>query len=115
MLQRIMGKASFMTIQDTSGQIQAYLTKNDLPEGVYESFKSWDLGDIVGVKGKLFKTKTGELTIHADEIELLTKSLKPLPENMLDWLRAKIYRKRYLDLITNEESLEIFKQRSFFD
>ena len=80
MLQRIMGKASFMTIQDMSGQIQAYLTKNDLPGGVYDAFKTWDLGDIVGIKGKLFKTKTGELTIHADEIELLTKSLKPLPE-----------------------------------
>ena len=115
MLQRIMGKASFMTIQDMSGQIQAYLTKNDLPEGdVYESFKAWDLGDIVGLKGKLFKTKTGELTIHANEIELLTKSLKPLPEKHAGLVDTEQrYRKRYLDLITNEESREIFKQRSF--
>jgi len=104
MLQRIMGKASFMTIQDMSGQIQAYLTKNDLPEGVYESFKAWDLGDIVGLKGKLFKTKTGELTIHANEIELLTKSLKPLPEKHAGLVDTEQrYRKRYLDLITNQE------------
>ena len=114
MLQRIMGKASFMTIQDMSGQIQAYLTKNDLPEGVYESFKAWDLGDIVGLKGKLFKTKTGELTIHANEIELLTKSLKPLPEKHAGLVDTEQrYRKRYLDLITNQDSREIFKQRSF--
>ena len=86
----------------------------DRPEGVYDSFKTWDLGDIVGVKGKLFKTKTGELTIHANEIELLTKSLKPLPEKHAGLVDTEQrYRKRYLDLITNEESLEIFKQRSF--
>ena len=103
-----------MTIQDMSGQIQAYLTKNDLPEGVYESFKAWDLGDIVGLKGKLFKTKTGELTIHANETELLTKSLKPLPEKHAGLVDTEQrYRKRYLDLITNQDSREIFKQRSF--
>ena len=80
MLQRIMGKASFITLQDMDGQIQAYLRSNDLPEGQYQNFKTWDLGDIAGISGKLFKTKTGELTIHADSVRLLTKSLRPLPE-----------------------------------
>ena len=68
MLQRIMGKASFITLQDMKGQIQAYIRSNDIPEGQYDEFKTWDLGDIVGIKGKLFLTKTGELTVHADSI-----------------------------------------------
>ena len=75
MLQRIMGKASFITIQDMKGQIQAYIRSNDLDEGTYAEFKTWDLGDIIGVKGTLFLTKTGELTVHANSIEMLTKSL----------------------------------------
>ena len=113
MLQRIMGKASFITLQDMKGQIQAYIRSNDLPEGHYADFKTWDLGDIVGIKGKLFLTKTGELTVHADSIEMLTKSLRPLPEKHLGLVDTEQrYRKRYLDLITNPESLEVFKKRS---
>ncbi|RZO96188.1 MAG: lysine--tRNA ligase [Gammaproteobacteria bacterium] len=113
MLQRIMGKASFITIQDMEGQIQAYIRSNDLPEGQYEDFKTWDLGDIVGVSGKLFLTKTGELTVHAGSIEMLTKSLRPLPEKHSGLVDTEQrYRKRYLDLITNPDSLDIFKKRS---
>ena len=113
MLQRIMGKASFITLQDMKGQIQAYIRSNDLPEGQYTDFKTWDLGDIVGIKGKLFLTKTGELTVHANSIEILTKSLRPLPEKHSGLVDTEQrYRKRYLDLITNPESLEVFKKRS---
>jgi len=113
MLQRIMGKASFITLQDMDGQIQAYLRSNDLPEGQYENFKTWDLGDIAGISGKLFKTKTGELTIHADSVRLLTKSLRPLPEKHAGLVDTEQrYRKRYLDLLTNEDSLKVFKLRS---
>ena len=113
MLQRIMGKASFITIQDMEGQIQAYIRSNDLSKGQYEDFKTWDLGDIVGVSGKLFLTKTGELTVHADSIEMLTKSLRPLPEKHSGLVDTEQrYRKRYLDLITNPDSLDIFKKRS---
>ena len=113
MLQRIMGKASFITLQDMKGQIQAYVRSNDLPEGQYDDFKTWDLGDIVGIKGKLFLTKTGELTVNAESIEMLTKSLRPLPEKHSGLVDTEQrYRKRYLDLITNPESLEIFKKRS---
>ena len=113
MLQRIMGKASFITIQDMKGQIQAYVRSNDLEEGKYAEFKTWDLGDIVGVKGKLFLTKTGELTVHANSIEMLTKSLRPLPEKHSGLVDIEQrYRKRYLDLLTNDESREIFKKRS---
>ena len=113
MLQRIMGKASFITLQDMKGQIQAYVRSNDLPEGQYDDFKTWDLGDIVGIKGKLFLTKTGELTVNAESIEMLTKSLRPLPEKHSGLVDTEQrYRKRYLDLITNPESLEVFKKRS---
>ena len=113
MLQRIMGKASFITLQDMDGQIQAYLRSNDLPEGQYENFKTWDLGDIAGISGKLFKTKTGELTIHADSVRLLTKSLRPLPEKHAGLVDTEQrYRKRYLDLLTNKDSLKVFKLRS---
>ena len=113
MLQRIMGKASFITLQDMKGQIQAYVRSNDLPEGQYDDFKTWDLGDIVGIKGKLFLIKTGELTVNAESIEMLTKSLRPLPEKHSGLVDTEQrYRKRYLDLITNPESLEVFKKRS---
>jgi lysyl-tRNA synthetase class 2 len=113
MLQRIMGKASFITIQDMKGQIQAYIRSNDLDEGTYADFKTWDLGDIIGVKGTLFLTKTGELTVHANSIEMLTKSLRPLPEKHSGLVDIEQrYRKRYLDLLTNEDSLEVFKKRS---
>jgi len=113
MLQRRMGKASFITLQDMKGQMQAYIRLSDLPEGEYEKFKEWDLGDIVGISGKLFKTKTGELTVYADGVRLLTKSLKPLPEKHLGLVDTEQrYRKRYLDLITNEGSIKVFKMRS---
>ena len=80
MLKRVMGKASFIHIQDGSGRIQIYAAKDLLGEEVYEDFKHWDVGDIVGVVGKLFRTKTGELSIKASHIELLTKSLRPMPD-----------------------------------
>ncbi len=113
MLQRIMGKASFITIQDLTGQIQAYIKSDNVDEETYKEFKKWDLGDVVGIKGKLFKTKTNELTVEAESIFLLTKSLRPLPEKHVGLVDTEQrYRKRYLDLLTNEESLMVFKTRS---
>ncbi len=109
MTRRIMGKAAFAHLQDMSGKIQIYVRRDDLAEGIYNEFKLWDLGDIIGVSGKLFKTKTGELSIHADSIELLTKSLRPLPEKFHGLTdQEQRYRQRYLDLITNESSRETF-------
>ncbi|CDZ78573.1 Lysine--tRNA ligase, heat inducible [Legionella massiliensis] len=111
-LRRIMGKASFFHIQDVSGRIQVYVRQNDLPE-MYEQFKHWDLGDIVGIKGELFKTNTGELTVNAEHIELLTKSLRPLPDKFHGLADQEMrYRKRYVDLIANEESRQTFLLRS---
>ncbi|MCS5548457.1 MAG: OB-fold nucleic acid binding domain-containing protein, partial [SAR86 cluster bacterium] len=99
MLQRVMGKASFITIQDLSGQIQAYIKADNLGAEAYKEFKKWDLGDVVGLKGELFKTKTNELTVEANSIFLLTKSLKPLPEKHAGLVDTEQrYRKRYLDL-----------------
>ena len=113
MLQRIMGKASFITLQDLSGQIQVYIKSDNVDEETYKEFKKWDLGDVVGIKGKLFKTKTNELTVEAESIFLLTKSLRPLPEKHVGLVDTEQrYRKRYLDLLTNEESLMVFKTRS---
>ena len=113
MLQRIMGKASFITLQDLSGQIQVYIKSDNVDEETYKEFKKWDLGDVVGIKGKLFKTKTNELTVEAESIFLLTKSLRPLPEKHVGLVDTEQrYRKRYLDLLTNEESLLVFKTRS---
>ncbi len=111
-LRRIMGKASFFHIQDVSGRIQIYIRANDLPE-IYEQFKHWDLGDIVGVKGELFLTNTGELTVNAEQVELLTKSLRPLPDKFHGLADQEVkYRKRYVDLIANEESRNTFLIRS---
>ncbi len=111
--QRLMGKASFIQLQDMSGRIQAYLRRDDLPEGDYAQFKTWDLGDIVGVEGYLFKTKTGELSVHAESIRLLTKSLRPLPEKFHGLTDQEIrYRQRYLDLIANENVRETFLRRA---
>lgn len=114
MMRRIMGKASFVSLQDVAGQIQLYVTRDDLPENFYnEQFKKWDLGDIVGAKGYLFKTKTGELSIHCEEIRLLTKALRPLPDKFHGLADQEMrYRQRYLDLITNEESRNTFIARS---
>ncbi len=113
MLKRVMGKASFVTIQDLSGRIQFYVTRDTVGEAVYEDFKKWDLGDIVGASGTLFKTKTGELTVQCREIRLLAKCLRPLPEKFhgLTDIEQK-YRQRYLDLITNEETRFTFVARS---
>ncbi|MFC7779372.1 lysine--tRNA ligase [Pantoea sp. GCM10028869] len=114
MTRRIMGKASFATLQDVGGQIQIYVSRDDLPEGVYnEHFKKWDLGDILGARGKLFKTKTGELSIHITELRLLTKALRPLPDKFHGLADQETrYRQRYLDLISNDDSRKTFKIRS---
>lgn len=113
MFKRVMGKASFVKLQDRSGQIQLRLERDRLPEGVYQQFKKWDVGDIVGASGTLFKTQTGELTVMADEVRLLTKSLRPLPEKFHGLSdRETRYRQRYVDLIVNEDSREIFRRRS---
>ncbi|RCX31847.1 lysine--tRNA ligase [Thioalbus denitrificans] len=113
MSRRIMGKAAFMHIQDMSGRIQVHLRRDELPEGVYQQFKRWDLGDIVGVEGTLFKTRTGELTVKAEQVRLLTKSLRPLPEKFHGLTDQETrYRQRYLDLIMNEVSRQTFLVRS---
>ena len=114
MLKRVMGKASFAHVQDSSGQIQLFVTRDELPEGFYnEQFKKWDIGDIIGATGTLFKTKVGELSIRVSSIKLLTKSLRPLPEKFHGLSDQEIrYRQRYVDLITNESARETFKRRS---
>lgn len=113
MTRRLMGKASFCHIQDMSGRIQVYVRGEDLPEGVYESFKHWDIGDIIGVEGTLFKTKVGELSVHATSIRMLTKALKPLPDKWHGMTDTEArYRQRYVDLIVNEDSRRTFVLRS---
>ncbi|MFO7604578.1 MAG: amino acid--tRNA ligase-related protein, partial [Gammaproteobacteria bacterium] len=114
MLKRVMGKASFATVQDMSGRIQFYVVRDDLPEGVYnEQFKKWDIGDIIGGEGVLMKTNKGELSIKLDSIRLLTKALRPLPEKFKGVTDQEIrYRQRYLDLIMNQESRDTFILRS---
>ncbi|KPK34151.1 MAG: lysine--tRNA ligase, partial [Nitrospira bacterium SG8_35_1] len=109
---RKFGKASFLHIQDDSGRIQVYVKKEVVGEGQYTQFKKWDIGDIVGFKGKIFKTKTGELTILADTIKLITKSLRPLPEKFHGLTDVEMrYRQRYVDLIVNPEVRETFRKR----
>jgi len=113
MTKRVMGKVSFATIQDRSGQIQLFLQRDGLPEGVYQRMKGWDLGDIVWAKGTLFITKTGELSVRASELVLLTKSLQPLPEKFHGLSDQETrYRQRYVDLIVTEESREVFRRRA---
>jgi len=113
MAKRIMGKASFTHVQDMSGQIQLFVQRDALPEDLYEEFKKWDIGDIVGATGTLFKTKTGELSVRVDTIRLLTKSLRPLPEKFHGLADQEVrYRQRYLDLITNQETRKIFQTRA---
>jgi len=111
---RLMGKASFVKILDRDGQIQLYVTRDNLPEGLYNSeFKKLDLGDFIGVRGKLFKTKTGEITVRVSEYALVSKSLRPLPEKWHGLAKEEqVYRQRYLDLIVNQESRQRFIQRS---
>ncbi|WP_045226113.1 lysine--tRNA ligase [Methyloterricola oryzae] len=113
MAKRLMGKASFAQIQDMSGRIQLFLQRDALPEGVYEAFKTWDIGDIIAVEGTVFRTKTGELSVKASTVRLLTKSLRPLPEKFHGLTDQEIrYRQRYVDLIMTEESRQVFRLRS---
>jgi len=110
---RVMGKASFAHIQDMSGKMQLYVARDALPEGVYQEFKAWDFGDILGVEGVVFKTKTGELSVKVTQIRLLTKSLRPLPDKFHGLTdQEQRFRQRYLDLIMNEEARRIFQVRS---
>ena len=113
MLKRVMGKASFATVQDRSGRVQLFISKDNIGEEIYESFKHWDLGDIVAAVGVVFKTKTGELSIKVSELRLLTKSLRPLPEKFHGLADQEIkYRQRYVDMIVSEETRNTFKARS---
>lgn len=113
MAKRIMGKASFCTIQDAAGRIQSYVSINDLGEENYLEFKTYDIGDIIGIKGFVFKTRTEEISIHAKEVVLLTKSLIPLPEKFHGLKDTELrYRQRYVDLIMNPEVKETFLLRS---
>jgi lysyl-tRNA synthetase class 2 len=113
MLKRIQGKVSFATLQDGSGRIQIYVSNDGTGEKAHEAFKHWDLGDIVGVEGHLFRTMKGELTVHASRVRLLAKALRPLPEKFhgLTDQEAR-YRQRYVDLIVNPQVREIFQKRS---
>jgi len=114
MLRRIMGKASFATLQDPTGRIQVYVTRDELPTDFYNTqFKKWDLGDIIGAEGFIFKTNTGELSIHVEHIELITKSIRPLPDKFHGLQDQEVrYRQRYVDLIVNQETRETFMLRS---
>ncbi len=113
MAKRIMGKASFCHIQDMQGKIQSYVSLNDLGEEKYKEFKTYDIGDIVGIKGFVFKTRTGEISVHAKEIKLLSKSLRPLPEKFHGLKDMDLrYRQRYTDLIVNPEVKNTFLLRS---
>ena len=113
MFKRVMGKASFCNVQDLQGGIQAYVARDEIGVESYQDFKKMDIGDIVGIKGKVFATKTGEKSIHAEEVILLSKSLKPLPEKFHGLTDTDTrYRQRYVDLIMNEESKEVFIKRS---
>ena len=113
MAKRIMGKSSFSKIKDGTSSIQIFINSMNVSEELYEQFKTYDVGDILWVKGTLFKTKTDELTINANEIELLTKSLRPLPEKYHGLTDTETrYRKRYLDLIMSDESRDVFENRS---
>ena len=112
-LKRVMGKACFATLQDMSGRIQLYVTLDGVGEAALDAFKHWDLGDIVGGAGTLFKTKTGELSVRCDRVRLLTKALRPLPEKfhgMTD--QEQRYRQRHVDLITNPHARDVFVKRS---
>jgi lysyl-tRNA synthetase class 2 len=113
MFKRVMGKASFCNVQDLQGGIQAYVARDEIGVESYQDFKKMDIGDIVGIKGRVFATKTGEKSIHAEEVILLSKSLKPLPEKFHGLTDTDTrYRQRYVDLIMNEESKEVFIKRS---
>ena len=113
MAKRVMGKASFVQLLDMSGRIQLFVQRDALPEGRYQEFKGWDVGDILGAEGTLFRTKTGELSVKVDTLRLLTKSVRPLPEKFHGLADTETrYRQRYLDLIMNEPVREIFRVRT---
>jgi lysyl-tRNA synthetase class 2 len=113
MLKRVMGKASFATLQDATGRFQIYVTRDDVGEEVYAAFKHWDLGDIVACEGKVFKTRTGELSLHASRVRLLTKSLRPMPDKFHGVADQEVkYRQRYIDLMMDEAARNRFKARS---
>ena len=113
MSKRVMGKASFCSIQDVQGAIQSYVARDNIGEDHYKDFKKMDIGDIVGIKGEVFKTKTGEISIHATEVTLLSKSLKPLPEKFHGLTNTDLrYRQRYVDLIMNADVKDTFIKRS---
>ncbi|MES9850402.1 MAG: lysine--tRNA ligase [Candidatus Thiodiazotropha sp. L084R] len=114
MSRRVMGKASFAHLQDMSGRMQLFVQRDSLEEGLYnEQFKKWDIGDIIGAEGVLFKTKTGELSVKVDKLRLLTKALRPLPEKFHGLSdQEQRYRQRYVDLIMNDASRETFRQRT---
>jgi lysyl-tRNA synthetase class 2 len=114
MAKRIMGKASFSRVQDMSGQIQLFLQRDSLPEGVYnDGFKKWDVGDLIAAEGVMFKTQTGELSVKVDSLRLLTKSLRPLPGKFHGLTDTEVrYRQRYLDLIMNQDVKDIFRLRT---
>ena len=113
MTRRLMGKASFITLQDMGGQIQLYLRANDLPEDSYEALQHWDLGDIVGATGTVFKTNTGELSIKCTDVMLLSKALRPLPDKFHGLSDQELrYRQRYLDMMVNEQTRSTFMLRS---
>ena len=113
MAKRVMGKASFVQLQDMSDRIQLFLQRDNHPEGVYQSFKGWDIGDIIGAEGVLFRTRTGELSVKADSLRILTKSLRPLPEKFHGLADQETrYRQRYIDLIMNEVARKTFRTRS---
>ena len=113
MLKRVMGKASFVTLQDETGRFQIYVTRDDVGEETYAAFKHWDLGDIIGAEGKLFKTRTGELSLHATRIRLLTKSLRPMPDKFHGVADQEVkYRQRYVDLMMDPAARDRFVARS---
>ena len=113
MLKRVMGKASFATLQDSTGRMQVYVKGEDIGSEVYEDFKHWDLGDIVGVQGHMFRTRTGELSIHASSVRLLVKSLRPMPDKFHGMHDQEMkYRQRYIDLMTDELARKRFAARS---
>jgi lysyl-tRNA synthetase, class II len=113
MLKRVMGKASFATLQDSTGRFQIYVTRDDVGEEIYAAFKHWDLGDIVGAEGKLFKTRTGELSLHATKLRLLTKSLRPMPDKFHGMADQEMkYRQRYVDLMMDPVARDRFVARS---
>ena len=113
MLKRVMGKASFATLQDSTGRIQIYLERNSLGEDIYDAFKQWDIGDIIAIQGHIFKTNKGELSIHATQARVLAKSLRPLPDKFHGISDQELrYRQRYVDLIMTEQTRDTFMARS---